>query len=30
LKRFTDSEILEAIEHSNRKKTERDKRTGRK
>jgi UDP-N-acetyl-D-mannosaminuronate dehydrogenase len=30
LKRFTDSEILDAIEHSNRKKTERDTRTGRK
>ena len=30
LKRFTDSEILEAIENSNRKKTERDTRTGRK
>ena len=30
LKRFTDSEILEAIEHSNRKKKERDTRTGRK
>jgi UDP-N-acetyl-D-mannosaminuronate dehydrogenase len=30
LKRFTDSEILDAIENSNRKKTERDTRTGRK
>ena len=30
LKLFTDSEILDAIEHSNRKKTERDARTGRK
>jgi UDP-N-acetyl-D-mannosaminuronate dehydrogenase len=30
LKRFTDSEILDAIEHSNRKKTERDARSGRK
>jgi len=30
LKLFTDSEILDAIEHSNRKKAERDARTGRK
>src|SRR5215468_2326564 len=30
LKRFTDSAILDAIEHSNRKKTERDARIGRK